>query len=285
MKLSIITINWNNREGLRMTINSVLSQTARNSFEYIVVDGGAPDGSREMIEQEFANRLDRWVSVPVKPIYQKMNMGVRMANGDYCLFLNSGDNLYGNDAIEKAIDQLYEVDLVLGKMIFLATGLLMETHTPVSLLSLYDSSIPHNAAFIKRGLLLKYPYDESLKIVSDWKFFVETLILDNASYRTIDNIIAEFDCNGISSKNRDLSERERQDVLHQLFPPRVLLDLYHYKNGSEYQDTTYDRFFTKLKKYRASRVIYSLDVFLLKLLSCFKKSARWARDYQAYLER
>ncbi len=279
MKLSIITINWNNREGLRMTINSVIRQTARNSFEYIVVDGGAPDGSREMIEQEFADQLDKWVSVPVKPIYEKMNMGVRMASGDYCLFLNSGDNLHGNDAIEKAIDQLYGDDLVLGKMIFLATGLLMETHTPVSLLSLYDSSIPHNAAFIKRGLLLKHPYDESLKIVSDWRFFVETLILDNASYRTIDNIIAEFDCNGISSKNRDLCEKERQTVLNQLFPERVLLDLYHYKYGNQYENSTYDRFFTKLKRYRSSKFVYTIDALLIRMLSFFKKSARWSRDF------
>ena len=53
MKLSIITINWNNREGLRQTMDNVLSQTARDQFEYVVVDGGADDGSGEMLEKEY----------------------------------------------------------------------------------------------------------------------------------------------------------------------------------------------------------------------------------------
>ena len=69
MKLSIITINWNNREGLRMTLENVLGQTARDQFEYIVVDGGADDGSKEMLASEYDGRIDHWVSEPVKPIY------------------------------------------------------------------------------------------------------------------------------------------------------------------------------------------------------------------------
>ena len=47
MKLSIITINWNNREGLRATMENVLGQSARDQFEYVVVDGGAPDGDTD----------------------------------------------------------------------------------------------------------------------------------------------------------------------------------------------------------------------------------------------
>ena len=185
MKLSIITINWNNRDGLRMTMDSVLSQTARKDFEYIVIDGGADDGSREMIEKDYAARLDKWVSEPVKPIYKKMNMGVQLASGDYCLFLNSGDSLHEITTIQKILDYLQHADIVIGKMIFLATGNLMQVAEPITLLSLYENSIPHNAAFIRRELLVKFPYDEQLRIVSDWKFFVQSLILEGATYRII----------------------------------------------------------------------------------------------------
>ena len=117
MKLSIITINWNNREGLRMTLDNVLSQTARDQFEYVVVDGGADDGSGEMLRQEYDGRLDKWTSQPIKPIYKKMNMGVQMATGDYCLFLNSGDSLNDPDVMKDVLPHLDgEKDLVIGSI-------------------------------------------------------------------------------------------------------------------------------------------------------------------------
>lgn len=60
MKLSIITINYNNREGLRKTIESVVNQTCQD-FEYIVIDGGSTDGSAEVIK-EYSDKIDYWVS-------------------------------------------------------------------------------------------------------------------------------------------------------------------------------------------------------------------------------
>ena len=66
MLLSIITINFNNCEGLKRTINSVVGQTFRD-FEWIVVDGGSTDGSKELIEQ-YADHFAYWVSEPDKGI-------------------------------------------------------------------------------------------------------------------------------------------------------------------------------------------------------------------------
>lgn len=279
MKLSIITINWNNRDGLKMTIDNVLGQTARDDFEYIVVDGGADDGSREMLEKEYDGRIDKWVSLPIKPIYQKMNMGVQMASGEYCLFLNSGDRFHGKDAIEAALTQLHSEDLIIGKMIFEATGLLMQATNPITLLFLFENSIPHNAAFIKKELLIQFPYDEHLSIVSDWKFFVQALIINNASYRLIDNIISEFDCGGISSNNRDLCQQERDKCLQEMFPPRVIVDYFRFTKGSDYQDTEYDKLFVKLRDYRARKYIYALNVFILRLIALKRKSFHWIRNF------
>lgn len=279
MILSIITINWNNREGLRATMNNVLGQSARDQFEYIVVDGGAPDGSGKMLAEEYDGKVDKWVSQPVKPIYEKMNMGVRMATGDYCLFLNSGDSFHGSDAIEGALPELHDEDIIIGKTVMLETGKLMSAKTPITLLSLYENSIPHNAAFIRRDLLLKHPYDENLRIISDWKFFVESLIVDNCTYREIGNVIAEFDCNGLSSKNRDLCEQERAKVFSELFPERIMLDYFRFRKGSGYTDKNYDKFFVKLRRYRSAKFIYSLDVLIMRFLAIFKKSARWSRQY------
>lgn len=279
MKLSIITINWNNREGLRQTMDNVLSQTARDQFEYVVVDGGADDGSGEMLEKEYDGKLDKWTSQPIKPIYRKMNMGVQMATGDYCLFLNSGDALNDPDVVKDVLPHLDgNHDMVIGT-IFEGKS---RTHVPdvITYLWMYKASIPHSAAFIRRELLLQRPYDENLVIVSDWKFFLQTLILDNVSYKLIDRDISYFDQTGISSTRPLKVEEERRKVLDELIPPRITLDYLQFTQGGGYQNTDYDRFYIKMRKYRYGKVLYKLNVLTMRFIAIFRKGARFAREFK-----
>jgi glycosyltransferase involved in cell wall biosynthesis len=279
MKLSIITINWNNREGLRQTMDNVLAQTARDQFEYIVVDGGADDGSGEMLKQEFDGKVDKWTSQPIKPIYRKMNMGVEMATGDYCLFLNSGDALNDPDVVKDMLPHLDKShDLVIGNII---EGT-HRTRVPedITYLWMYKASIPHSAAFISRELLVKHPYDEDLVIVSDWKFFLQVLILDNASYKLVDRDISYFDQTGISSTRPLQVEAERKKVLEELIPPRITLDYLQFTQGSGYQNTDYDRFYIKMRKYRYGKVLYRLNVLTMRIIAIFRKGARFAREFK-----
>lgn len=281
-KLSIITINWNDAAGLKATIESVLRQTARSEVEHIVVDGGSTDGSVDVLN-EYKDRLDEGISVPVKPIYKKMNLGTSLAKGEYCLFLNSGDTLHDEKTLEGILPELHDEDLITGRIRFNSTGHFMESPETVSLLFLYDWNIPHPAAFIKQDWLIKYPYDENLRIVSDWKFFVQMLILENASIRRVDNIITDYDTHGVSSKNRDLCEQEKFKVLHDLFPERVLIDYFQFKKGGGYKETDYDRFYIKLRNYRAGKKLYTLNVRIMRILGLFKKSALWARRFPVKL--
>ncbi|MBR3449808.1 MAG: glycosyltransferase [Bacteroidales bacterium] len=279
MKLSIITINWNNREGLRQTMDNVLSQTARDQFEYVVVDGGADDGSGVMLEKEYDGKLDKWTSQPIKPIYRKMNMGVQMATGDYCLFLNSGDALNDPDVVKDVLPHLDgSHDMVIGT-IFEGKS---RTRVPdvITYLWMYKASIPHSAAFIRRELLLQRPYDENLVIVSDWKFFLQTLILDNVSYKLIDRDISYFDQTGISSTRPLQVEEERRKVLDELIPPRITLDYLQFTQGSGYQNMDYDRFYIKMRKYRYGKVLYKLNVLTMRFIALFRKGARFAREYK-----
>ena len=78
-KISIITISYNNLEGLKRTVPSVLSQTY-NDYEYIVVDGGSNDGSKEYLESKSA-QITRWVSEPDKGIYNAMNENLLKKEG------------------------------------------------------------------------------------------------------------------------------------------------------------------------------------------------------------
>ena len=127
MKLSIITINYNNAEGLRKTLASVASQTYAD-IEHVIVDGGSTDGSVEIIRQYVcANGAQgggsqtcrtgqtsrtkvchqiRWISEPDKGIYNAMNKGIRMATGEYIEILNSGDILAADDVTERMMAAL-----------------------------------------------------------------------------------------------------------------------------------------------------------------------------------
>ena len=95
--ISIITINFNDKIGLQRTFDSVFAQDF-NDFEYIVIDGGSNDGSKELIEEN-TDKISYWISEPDKGIYNAMNKGIKVANGEYLLFLNSGDKFYNKKSL------------------------------------------------------------------------------------------------------------------------------------------------------------------------------------------
>ena len=277
MKISIITINYNNREGLQKTIESVINQ-AYKDFEYIVIDGNSTDGSKDVLEQ-YKEHFAYWVSESDAGIYNAMNKGTQHATGDYLLFLNSGDWLHDNNVLSSVVKHLEDFDLIIGKNFFPAIGTQSEIEEPITMRRFYVGSIPHQSTFIKREVLVQTPYDENYRIVSDWKFFIQTIILANASYKLVDIIVADFDTEGISTSQKSVGDFERVKVLNELFPERVLLDYVTFEKGDGYQNTNYDRFYIKLRDYHFAPIIYTLSVLLVRFFSIFKKSAGFAKTY------
>ena len=225
-RLSIITINYNNRDGLRKTIESVVAQTTHD-FEYIIIDGGSTDGSVDVIK-EYADRIDYWVSEPDKGIYNAMNKGVAVAHGEYCQFLNSGDWLY-NETVTQAFLNLTEyTDIILGNTAHIRGNdihISRSVTDQISFFDLYKGGINHQSSYIKTSLCRKFPYDESYRICSDWKFFIETLIIHNCSFSTIDNVITYFDMEGISNTNLQLNSKERSAITNSFgLPHRIQCD-------------------------------------------------------------
>lgn len=284
MKLSVITINYNNREGLQKTIESVVNQTWQE-FEYIVIDGGSTDGSVDVIKK-YSSKITHWISEKDNGIYNAMNKGVSIANGEYCLFLNSGDFLYNNNVVSELLQHKNDnVDFIIGEVLFLNTKECSNVSQNLSMLRFFQSSIPHPSTLIRRSLLLQNKYDENYKIVSDWKFFIQELILKNASFQLLDYVIACFDSTGISSQNKRLVEKERKDVLKELIPDRIRADYFRFIKGNNYKQTVYDEFFSQLSRYKYSKYIYAISVILTRLISLFKKSASFAFDYPIKLRK
>lgn len=262
MFFSIITINYNDKSGLRRTIESVASQTYVD-YEYIIIDGGSTDGSVDVIK-EFASDIDCWVSEKDRGIYHAMNKGVLQAHGDYCLFLNSGDAFYDKSVLEHIAEKGLKEDIIVGKLVSFTNDYLFNPPSRlISLYYLYSGTVPHQSSFIKTDLLRQYPYDEQLKIVSDWKFFVQAIVLHNCSVRFIDEIIARFDTNGVSTTNPDKMWKEKELVLAELFPPRVLADYQHMKASECLTQTL-----TPLLRqhYSIDKILYRIGKFLLKFV-------------------
>lgn len=233
MHLSIITINRNNAAGLKMTMQSVLAQS-QNGFEYVVVDGGSTDESIDVIkdyEGLFGTRM-KWISEPDSGIYNAMNKGIKIASGEYVQFLNSGDCIVSDEVTKKMYKALEDNEypsIIYGNMLKnMPSGILRDkcfAGEEISLLGFYIGTLNHSPAYIRRNLFNKYGlYDESLRIVSDWKWYLQAIILgeERPVYADID--ITLFDMNGISETNKELDKAERKQVLSTLIPAPILTD-------------------------------------------------------------
>lgn len=246
MKLSIITINYNHADGLLQTIESVINQSYQD-FEWIIIDGGSKDGSRELVEQ-YQEHLSYWCSEPDKGVYNAMNKGIAQAHGDYLLFLNSGDYLCDKAVLQEVVNKGFDADILVGYIYREKKGkMLLDKGHNIDTLSATDllmNSLPHQATFIRRELFDKYGlYDESYRIVSDWKFFMLTIVFGNVSIKSLEMPITVYECDGISDKNPEKNVEERQRVIAEFFPPRIWAD---YNSLQSLSDVVRYPFFRKL---------------------------------------
>ena len=343
MKLSIITINYNNAEGLRKTLASVASQTYAD-IEHIIVDGGSTDGSVEIIREYAVNeaiRLEgnkairqessedndtvpnrpiaqspdrheiRWVSEPDKGIYNAMNKGIRMATGEYIQILNSGDILAADDVTERMMAALKEnvkqqhqqqntnnhsvmeqhtitanennalsphrliasspiencSAIFYGNMIKVnASGKVVgkSGYTEYSLRQFYSSTLNHDCAYIRRDLFEEYGlYDENLKIVSDWKWYLQAIGLGRVKPVYVDIDVTIFDDGGISETQLDKRAVERRQVLEELLPPAVLWDYDTHAFEMEQMK--------RLRRWKLYPLVYFIERVCFKFEKWFKK--------------
>ncbi len=225
MKFSIITINYNNCKGLHRTLDSIIGQTCKD-FEWIVIDGGSTDGSKELIEQH-QDAVTYWCSEPDKGIYNAMNKGVSKASGDYCLFLNSGDNLCDVNVMGKLIETSFTADIVGCDIYIDKISPLRITRAldSVNAFWIYENTFYHQATWIRREVLIKCPYRENFERISDWTFFFEAIVILNCSYQHVPMVISVFYTDGISSTPFPVGNTDRTQFLSNFFPVKFITDV------------------------------------------------------------
>ena len=290
MKVSIITINYNNASGLQKTMESVLNQTSRD-FEYIVVDGAAPlnppdRGTLDNFVAEYRdveNGFQRctWLSPfgglgggfysePDNGIYNAMNKGIQMAKGEYVQFLNSSDTFVAADVTERMIKELeqqtvsskQQVDILYGNMLTRVGKKVIcdkgfEGREP-TMLDFYNGTLNHSPVYIKRSLFDDFGlYDESLKYVSDWKWYVQVILLGAVKPHYVDIDVVDFDMSGVSTSNWEKTLQEKRSEMEKLFPVVVLKDYDEWSFGIDQ--------LKRLKRHTwAYRLVYLLERVLFK---------------------
>ena len=227
MKLSIITVNRNNADGLERTLRSTLkAQPGFNDYEQIVIDGASSDGSVSVLDGFRGHpRLSKAVSEPDGGIYEAMNKGARMASGDWLLFLNSGDLLVEN-VLARVFSLPFDAEIAYGDLFVgqspeapIRTYPDAEEITPAYFLHSY---LPHPASFISAALFRTIGgYDERFRIAADTDFFLSA-VREGARLFHLPFPVARYDTGGVSNSPRQkvLQNREREMYLGRVFDRR-----------------------------------------------------------------
>ncbi len=197
--ISVVTVSFNNREGLEETMGSVANQSYDN-IEYMVIDGGSCDGSLDVIK-EHEGRLDYWISEPDEGIYDAMNKGIRHSTGDWIIFMNCGDVFFSSATLLNAVKKMDEsADLIYGSCVYRheAYGNLLrhiEAGNPDNRWGRMRFS--HQSLFAKGGLMREMEFDCTYRYCADYDFVLKAYH-DKYKFQKIDETIATVTSGGKS---------------------------------------------------------------------------------------
>ena len=206
-QFSIITVTWNNADGLRRTLKSV-SALDYSCLELIVVDGASTDDTSSVIE-EYKDIVTVFISEKDSGIYNAMNKGINHVTGDYVVFMNAGDCFADANVLSKVAE--LDADIILGGAKYGdSVRLVPERMTLYDVLSL---GINHQSTYYKSDLLRKYGFDESYKLIADLKSVIEPMTRDHAAIATIPSVLSICEGGGVSKQNwRDTLIENRRIV-------------------------------------------------------------------------
>ena len=241
LKVTVVTVVYNDVKNIKNTIDSVVNQNYTN-IEYIIIDGGSTDGTIDIIKS-YIKGITRWINEKDEGIYDAMNKGLRMATGEWIIFLNSGDTLNNVHIISLFVDNcnrfLY-ADIVFGNVI-LNDGnkrvLLKQNKKNVR----YES-ICHQSQFIRVSALVSHGgYNRNFPIYADYEFQLSTLLKKKGGIIYLPLTIADFNIRGVSSKPFYVFMREYLSVIRKNVSAKELFYYYGYAIKSTLKSFIFER--------------------------------------------
>lgn len=228
-KITIVTVCYNVRDDLSKTIDSVISQKYQN-IEYIIVDGGSSDGSRELLKQK-SDYISHWISEQDNGIYDAMNKGIDLATGDWIIFMNAGDIFFDNHVIEKIFAKEYSksIGIIYGdvELDFGRNRKIIKSFRNIPSKNV-ASEICHQGVFTRTSILKQIKYDTTYRIYADINSFWSIYNL-NWMFEYVPIVISTFEITGGISSNKPFLSFKEISRLNSTkkFSIRYLKDLFN----------------------------------------------------------
>jgi len=208
VKVSIITISYNNSSTIAETIDSVLMQSYRN-IEYIIVDGKSADNTIGIIKS-YGAKINKFVSEKDDGIYHAMNKGIRLAEGDIIGFINADDKLNSKNCLSKIVNlfQAHDIDIVYGDKIY------TKEYEPDKIVRYWKAGEynrknfkkgwmpPHLSTYIKTAFYREYGlFRTDFRIAADYELLFRFMYKYNAKSKYLPMVIARMRAGGISNRS------------------------------------------------------------------------------------
>lgn len=264
-RISIITVCYNEESEIKDTCESVVGQTYRD-YEWIVVDGGSTDKTIEILEK-YNKGISKLISEKDSGVYNAMNKGIKMAKGEYLIFLNGGDYFFEKNILKKIFEENdFKEDILYGDcFVFNKNGSkgIVRFNDNIDKFYLLGTCINHQSTFIRRKLFKKFGlYDENYKILADyekWFCFLKNKVI----FQKVPFIVSNFKFfDGLSSqeKTKMLNKKEREIIIKKYFKKEELLK---HRISCYFKKVFYDikSFASTSKKKTQNRIIDFLQRF------------------------
>lgn len=202
-KVTIITVTRNEAGNLRKTIDSVVAQTYQNR-EYIVIDGGSTDGTREILKK-YDNVIDGWVSEPDEGIFHAMNKGAQKATGDWIIFLNSGDLFFNEHVLEDVYSETIpaNIDAIYGNSVYsYGEKGYREFRKAGELRHFWTGMMTsHQSFFLRKKIMERRRFDLQYKVAADFDCLY-ALYMNRGLFLHIPVYISLVDTTGVSNNQK-----------------------------------------------------------------------------------
>jgi glycosyltransferase involved in cell wall biosynthesis len=217
--ISVITINLNDKTGLQSTIDSVKTQNCSQA-EHIIIDGGSTDGSVELIKNN-SSLFSRWISEKDNGVYDAQNKGIKVASGEYLIFLNSGDTFYSSSVLNSFLvfSKERKAGIIYGNSnVIKADAGFEELVSPneITLNFWYRKTINHQAVFFRKDVFERYGfYDTSYKFSADLDILLKVFKKEPETFLHFDHVVCNYHEVGLSAKpeNYDALISEKEKIL------------------------------------------------------------------------
>lgn len=204
--VTVVTVCRNVKSSLEKTMNSLLHQSYAH-IDYVIIDGASTDGTPEMLGK---TEGIRWISEPDKGIYDAMNKGIRMAEGEWVIFMNAGDVFASDDTLSKVFSVERDADVIYGDVI--KGDNIKKAEPPHNGHRMYFC---HQSAFVRTSCLKEFPFDIQHRMSADFKQ-IKQLYLAGKTFMQLDFPIAVFDTSGVSNAQRSKGLYDNIQVIREV---------------------------------------------------------------------